>query len=243
MILHIPHSSIEIPDRYRNQFVLSDDEMATELRIMTDAFTDELFELPGATSVRFPYSRLVVDVERFPVDSEELMSKVGMGMIYSRTAHGKHLRRSLSEVEREELRRCYDEHHQRLTHAVQDELNTSGKALVVDCHSFPTTPLPCDMNQTVPRPDFCIGTERFHTPAAIVETAVRKLRGDGFHVQVNEPYAGALVPLSFFEKDNRVASIMIEVSRHLYMDETTGERTNSFESVKRHLQLLLRELS
>ena len=66
VILHIPHSSRVIPEELRNQFVLSDDELSAELRLMTDAFTDELFTLPGATVVRFPFSRLVVDVERFP---------------------------------------------------------------------------------------------------------------------------------------------------------------------------------
>jgi len=43
MILHIPHSSREIPDDTRDQFVLADDELAAELTLMTDAFTDELF--------------------------------------------------------------------------------------------------------------------------------------------------------------------------------------------------------
>jgi len=43
MILHIPHSSGTIPDQFRDQIVLSDDDLTTELVRMTDAFTDERF--------------------------------------------------------------------------------------------------------------------------------------------------------------------------------------------------------
>ena len=61
---------------------------------MTDAFTDELFALPNAIRVISPVSRLVLDVERLPDDSEP-MAKVGMGMIYTKTADGRPLRRTL----------------------------------------------------------------------------------------------------------------------------------------------------
>ncbi|SPD75867.1 hypothetical protein PITCH_A770005 [uncultured Desulfobacterium sp.] len=86
MILHIPHSSNVIPMNLRDQIVLSNDDLAAELILMTDAFTDELFDFPEATTQRFPISRLLVDVERFPDDATEPMSEVGMGMIYTLTS-------------------------------------------------------------------------------------------------------------------------------------------------------------
>jgi len=84
MILHIPHSPRAIPDNFRDQIVLSDDDLRAELTLMTDAFTDELFFLPETAIVWFPISRLLVDVKRFLGDAEEPMSKVGMGVIYTR---------------------------------------------------------------------------------------------------------------------------------------------------------------
>jgi len=58
MILHIPHASFLIPENLRSQILLSDNELAEELLLMTDWFVDALFEFPAASVVRFPISRL-----------------------------------------------------------------------------------------------------------------------------------------------------------------------------------------
>ena len=157
MILHIPHSSDVIPENLRDQIVLSNDDLAAELILITDAFTDELFAFPEATMLRFPISRLLVDVERFSDDAEEPMSKVGMGIIYNLTASGKKLKRTLQPQETRTLVSLYYEtHHQALLTEVKIELEKYGKALIVDCHSFPSHPLQCDRDQSIPRPEFCI---------------------------------------------------------------------------------------
>jgi N-formylglutamate deformylase len=239
MILHIPHSSRVIPEGMRDQFVLRDAELSAELTLMTDAFTDELFALAGATIVRFPLSRLVVDVERYPDDADEPMSAVGMGMTYTRTASGLNLRRTLDERERATLVSIYDAHHQELSMEVKKELAEQGKALVVDCHSFPSHPLPCDKDQVVPRPDFCIGTDRFHTPEALARSIAITLEKMGYSAELNRPYDGALVPMEFWGKDGRVASIMVEINRRLYMDEMTGMKIGQFDRLKGQTESIL----
>jgi len=57
---------------------------------MTDAFTDDLFvpDFVGAQTIIFPMSRLVLDPERFLNDDDEIMSALGMGVIYTRTSDG-----------------------------------------------------------------------------------------------------------------------------------------------------------
>lgn len=40
MILHIPYASFLIPENLRNQILLSDNELAEELLLMTDWFVD-----------------------------------------------------------------------------------------------------------------------------------------------------------------------------------------------------------
>ncbi len=240
MILHIPHSSDIIPDQFRNQIVLSDEDLSAELALMTDTFTDDLFIFPEAPTVRFPISRLIVDVERFSDNSEEPMSKVGMGVIYARTAHGKKLKRTLQPQEKRNLiSRYYEPHHQMILNEVKIELEKHGKALIVDCHSFPNQPLPCDMDQSIPRPQFCIGTGSFHTPTALRQMTELNLKKMGYDVRINLPYEGTLVPMEFYNKDSRVASIMIEVNRSLYMDEMTGTKKDTFAAIKKQIQTLL----
>jgi N-formylglutamate deformylase len=240
MILHIPHASRTIPEDLRDQIVLTDAELAAELTLMTDAFTDELFTLVGTPTVRFPISRLLIDVERFADDAQEPMSQVGMGMIYTRTAHGQPLKRTLQPRERRDLvARYYEAHHQRLSTEVMKELEAYGRALIVDCHSFPSQPLPCDRDQSIPRPDFCIGTDAFHTPRGLAQATARRIEAMGYRVGIDRPYAGTMVPMAFYNKDRRVASIMIEVNRSLYMDELAGTKTVRFDTVKAQIQNLL----
>jgi len=243
MILHIPHSSRTIPAEARSQFVLSDADLEDELLRMTDAYTDELFSAPDATTIRFPYSRLLVDVERFPDDALEPMSQVGMGILYNRTAYGEPLRRTLDSQESGNLRSLYDEHHQQLTECVAAELTKRGHALIVDCHSFPDHPLPCDQDQSTPRPEMCIGTDPEHTSTELVDLAKSVLTELGHTTGIDVPYSGALVPMPYFHSDQRVGSIMIEVNRRLYMDEGTGKRTADFKHVQQHLQRLLSTLA
>lgn len=236
MILHIPHSSDLMPEEFRDQIILSNDELAKELLLMTDSFTDELFGSPEASIVRFPISRLLVDVERFSEDAEEPMSKVGMGMIYTKTAHGKNLKRDLEANEKEELFEYYQKHHEELTNAVNKELKQNGKAVIIDCHSFPSNPLPCDVNQETPRPDFCIGTDSFHTPSELTEILGNNIKNKGYSLGINIPYEGTIVPMDYYRKDSRVISIMIEVNRNLYMDEQSGMKIESFEVVLENIQ-------
>lgn len=240
MILHIPHSSNIIPEQFRQQVVLNDNDLNNELVLMTDKFTDELFALPGTSSVLFPISRLLVDVERFPDDEDEPMCKAGMGMIYSLTAYGKKLKRSLAPHEKMYLvSHYYETHHQKLLAEVKDELEKTEKALIVDCHSFPSQPLPCDLNQSIPRPDFCIGTDMFHTPDALIKETELNLQKMGYRVGINEPYGGTMVPMAFYRKDRRVASIMLEINRSLYMDETSITKTSDFDQITKQIHTLL----
>ena len=233
MILHIPHSSRLVPYQVRGQFVLSDEELELELTRMTDAHTDEIFIAEGAAVVKFPVSRLIVDVERFANDADEPMSKVGMGKIPTKTSQGKELRPQLKPNEISDLiTEYYEPHHQALQAAVEGELMSRGRALIIDCHSFPSQPLPCDQDRTVPRPDFCLGTDLFHTPIKLADLVVSELQKTEYKVDLNCPYSGAIVPMKFYGKNARVSSIMIEINRRLYMDEATGGKIGRFYEIR-----------
>ncbi len=236
MILHIPHSSRKIPAEVRNQFLLTDAELKRELLAMTDAYTDELFSAdlaPGDTTVIFPVSRLVVDPERFADDAAEPMAKRGMAAVYVKTHDGRSLRRVLAPDEKQTLLDTYyTPHHQRLSDAVDRELKATGTALLVDCHSFPSLALPCDMDQSPDRPQICIGTDSFHTPSDVAELLVQHFRAAGLTVELNRPFSGAIVPMKDYHQDARVVSVMIEINRAVYMDESTGAKLPHFKDAQ-----------
>lgn len=242
LVFHVPHDSTWIPDAVRPQFALTDNELADELLKMTDHHTLDLFTdgIPAEQIVRAKASRLVVDVERFADDTTEDMAKVGMGAVYVRAHSGSALRHPLSETDRSQLLSdWYTPHHETLTRKVDTALTRFGKCLIVDCHSFASKPLPHESDQLPDRPQFCIGTDAFHTPAQLGNNLVGALIREGFTTKKDSPFKGALVPLQFYEKDKRVSAVMIEVNRNLYMNEVTGEKKSRFNEIAAVLRRVL----
>ena len=113
ILVHIPHSSISIPEKYKSSFIVSDKELELELLKMSDLYTDILFDL-GYETVIFPISRLICDVERFRDDRNEIMATYGMGAIYTVTSDRKALKRIDDVTKQEILKEYYDTHHQKL---------------------------------------------------------------------------------------------------------------------------------
>lgn len=244
-VLHVPHSSTAVPPEAAAAMTLGEGALAAELALMTDHDTDELMAAPGPdfVQVRFPVSRIVVDPERFVDDEAEPMAARGMGVIYERTADGRVLREPPTPGQREELLATwYRPHHARLEDLTRQALAAHGRALIVDCHSFPDTPIPCDLDPMVDRPDVCIGTHPVHTPPPVLEALLRECRDIGWSVAVNRPYAGTIVPLAFFGRDPRVASVMIELNRRLYLESGCegARRSDGFEATRLGTQRLLK---
>ncbi len=244
-ILHIPHSSTCIPREERGDIHLSDGALKVELLRMTDWYTDELFKLSDniAISVVFPVSRLVVDPERFEDDAQETSSKWGMGVIYTKTSQGHRLRDTPTPQERRRfLASYYRPHHAQLAVCVKNSLKRHNKALVVDCHSFPSMPQPYEENQNAIRPDICIGTDDFHTPNWILKQLLEAFEAEGFICAINSPFCGALVPLDYYQIDKSVSSVMIEVNRGLYLDESSGQKGTHFIEVRNSIQKVVSNL-
>lgn len=241
VVLHIPHDSTRIPPQVRHQFILDDAALDRELLRMTDHHTHALFAGKTTTAqiVRAGVSRLVVDVERFPNDDLERMARIGMGAIYRMTSDLAPLRVPLREQERAALMaEYYEPHHRLLEQAVDQTIDLFGRAVVLDCHSFPSEALPYERAVShKSRPDICIGTDEFHTPPELARAMVRAFETQGFSVSLNDPFAGSLVPSSRYGKDARVSGLMIEVNRRLYMNEFDGTSLKTFERLSDQVRL------
>jgi N-formylglutamate amidohydrolase len=71
------------------------------------------------------------------------MSRVGMGVIYERTSHGSLLRLPQPHL----LETYYAPHHAALEASVASALERHGCCAILDMHSFPSRPLPYELDQ------------------------------------------------------------------------------------------------
>ncbi|MBR0092762.1 MAG: N-formylglutamate amidohydrolase [Lachnospiraceae bacterium] len=238
IIINIPHASTVIPKDERQYFVTK--ELQREITVMTDHFTDDLFDV-GEERLIFPVSRLVCDVERFRDDAKEIMSRKGMGAIYT-SCHDHSRLRVMPEAHKEHLLKTYyDPYHKSFENMVQDRLDVFGHCLIIDGHSFPGIPLPYEIDQSKERPDICIGTDDFHTPGEMVDMLRVFFRKQGYTVALNAPFAGAIVPARYYRNNSNVQSLMIEINRGLYIDHQVRKKPQ-YEKIKTDIAGAIRML-
>lgn len=246
VVLNIPHSSTVIPAHVRESLQrLSEDDLTHEILLMTDHYTDELFDyqFDAVRRIMFPVSRLVLDPERFVDDTIEPMAEKGMGLVYMKTSDGRPLRQpGFIPTKTELIEEFYRPHHKELNTIVAESLRAYHSCLILDCHSFPLKPLPYESHSENPRPEICLGTDPFHTPEWLAGEAERVFQAEGFQVALNYPFTGTMMPNVFYKQDRSVHSLMIEVRRSLYMNELSGERLPGFSDFKMVLLTALRNL-
>ncbi|MEV3869725.1 N-formylglutamate amidohydrolase [Streptomyces sp. NPDC049906] len=225
VVLHVPHSSRAVPPDVRADLLLDDAELARELDRITDAHTARIAARAVAAGATAPWrfvnglSRLVVDPERFPDEREE-MASVGMGAVYTRTTHRAALRAEGFDPA-PLLDRYFHPYAEAMRAAVADRLAATGRAVIIDVHSYPTAALPYELHGDGRRPPVCLGTDAFHTPDALTALAGTAFAGFG-GCGLNSPFAGTYVPMAHYGRDARVSALMVEIRRDLYMTEPGG---------------------
>jgi len=244
LLLHLPHDATAIPPDERRDFLLSEAELRAEQLRLTDWHTAALYAegVPAEEVVRAEVSRLVVDVERFSDDRLERCSAFGMGATYVQTCDGRPLRTLSPERRVELLDRYYWPHHHRLNEAAAERLTRFGRCVILDAHSFPTGQLPTQVGFSAPL-EIGVGTQPGHTSPQLRALTEDFFRAHGFVVGIDIPFSGAIVPNRFFGTEPRVQSLMIEVRRDLYMDESTGERHDGFTRIQEVLTDFRAELA
>jgi N-formylglutamate amidohydrolase len=239
VVAHVPHAGTHIPSDLRDAMLLGDAALAHELLVMTDHHTDALFGWSvarGATALVNQWSRLIVDPERFEDRAREPMERVGQGVVYTRASGGRALRPDDPATRAALVDRLYRPWHRALAGLVEESLEAFDACLVLDCHSFGTVPLPSEADQAPDRPDVCVGTDAWHTPPGLADALEAALRAEGFAVRRDSPFAGALVPADRYRRDPRVRSVMLEVRRGIYCDESTGTLLRGWQGVAERLE-------
>ncbi len=226
VLLHIPHSSTRFPSS--TQFSFND--LNEEERLLIDYYTDELFsplcKRKQVSSVVFPYCRLYCDVERLVNDPLESQ---GLGISYARQLHFPSHYNSFSTLQ--SAFSLYADFHA----TVSKQMVEKGRGLLlVDCHSF--SALPNLLNSYPPDIDICIGYNDDDTcpDEVVLGNIAHHFRSRGYKVGINTPFSNSKtfsVPLPYH-------TLMIEVNKRLYMNETTLEKSPGFLPLQRDLQAL-----
>ncbi|WP_180685621.1 N-formylglutamate amidohydrolase [Streptomyces gossypiisoli] len=225
VLLHVPHSSRQIPGDVRAGIVLDDAALERELDHITDAHTEriaaEAAEVAGVAPWRFVnrLSRLVVDPERFPDEREEMLA-VGMGAVYTRTTHRGVLRARGTDPG-PLVERYFRPYAEAMSDAVAERLAAAGRVVIIDVHSYPSARLPYELHGEGARPAVCLGTDSFHTSPALLAAAREAFAPVG-EVGLDSPFSGAYVPLRYYGTEPRVSALMVEIRRDTYMTEPGG---------------------
>ncbi len=256
LVLSSPHSGSIYPQRFLDSARLD----AVALRRSEDAFVDELFAGAadfGAPLIRARFPRAYLDLNREPYELDPRMFEGklpphantrsvrvagGLGTIARVVGDSQEIyagRLSVAEG-LARIERLYKPYHAALRGLVERAQRQFGYALLVDCHSMPSTPTVAASAERRIKTDFVVG-DRYGTSAdgSFVDLLEEAMRRAGYAVHRNKPYAGGFITEHYGAPQSGVHAIQIEVNRSLYMDERTIERSARFAAVKAHITGML----
>ena len=251
-LFNSPHSGSTYPHEFLNLTRL---DIGT-LRRSEDSFVDELMAgvvAQGYPLMRAHFPRCFVDVNREPYELDPRMFD-GRLPSFANT-RSMRVAGGLGTVARvvgdaQEIYDCripiddalarietlYKPYHRALRKLFTRLHRDFGAAMLIDCHSMPSS---AGHKDERPRPEFVIG-DRYGTSCigVVAETVEQTLRGMGYTVSRNKPYAGGFITEHYGNPAAGLHSVQLEINRALYMDERRYQRANGFDRLAKDLVTL-----
>ena len=75
VIIHVPHASLKLPKEFYERLVIPVDRIEKENIFVADYLVDKFIPMNWPNIIKFDFSRLFCDVERFKDDKLEIMSQ------------------------------------------------------------------------------------------------------------------------------------------------------------------------
>jgi len=257
LILNSPHSG----SCYPRAFLAASRLDERSIRRSEDSFVDTLF-LPavelGAPLLRANFPRAWLDVNREPYELDPRMFDGnlppfanirsvrvagGLGTIARIVSESEEIYAAPLEVAEglARIERVYKPYHEALQGLVDATHSAFGQALLIDCHSMPST---VRGGQGRLRPDIVIG-DRYGASclSEISDAAGHILSRLGYSISRNKPYAGGFITEHYGKPGLGFYTLQIEINRCLYMDERTLQPTAGFSRLKADLGVFVAELA
>jgi N-formylglutamate amidohydrolase len=255
-VFNSPHSGSFIPEAFLQQSRLS----ADALRQSEDCFVDELFagcQSLGVPLLRALVSRSFIDLNREPyeLDARMFMEDLpgymnpgsprvasGLGTIPKLVAEGIEIYRGkihLSDAVNR-IDQIYRPYHRTLTALLNECYNATAFALLVDCHSMPSSAVKAEHQPAI---DIVLG-DRFGAACntEIASEVENLFVSEGFRVVRNRPYAGGFITETHGAPRHNRHALQIEVNRGLYMNEAKMEPRRDFADIRKSLTKVISAL-
>jgi N-formylglutamate deformylase len=257
VLFNSPHSG----NIYPREFLSTARLDVSTLRRSEDSFVDELVlgvVRRGHPVMRAHFPRCYVDVNREPYELDPRMFEGrlpsfantrsmrvagGLGTVARVVGDAQEIYRERIPVD-VAIRRIeglYKPYHRALRRLFTRSHRDFGAAVLVDCHSMPST---AGAKDERPRADIVLG-DRYGTSCVpvVTETIETTLRGRGYAISRNKPYAGGFITEHYGNPTVGLHAIQLEINRALYMDERRYERSPAFRQVAADIELLADRLS
>ena len=257
IVFNSPHSGNVYPHAFLSTSRL---DIAT-LRRSEDSFVDELILgvlERGHPVMRAHFPRCYVDVNREPYELDPRMFEGrlpsfantrsmrvagGLGTVARVVGDAQEIYSKRIPVD-DAIRRIeslYKPYHRALRRLFTRVHRDFGAAVLVDCHSMPST---AGAKDERPRADIVLG-DRYGTSCVpvVAEIIESTLREQGYVVSRNKPYAGGFITEHYGNPAVGLHAVQLEINRALYMDERRFERTPSFATLAADLETLADRLA
>jgi N-formylglutamate amidohydrolase len=252
LLFNSPHSGRVYPREFLRTSRL---DLAT-LRRSEDSFVDDLIAgvvRRGHPMVRAHFPRCFVDVNREPYELDPRMfdgrlpsfantrsMRVagGLGTVARVVGDAQEIydqRISVAEALKR-IDALYKPYHRTLRRVFMRLHRDFGAALLIDCHSMPSATGAKDER---PRADLVLG-DRYGTScvAVVAETIETTMRGFGYVVSRNKPYAGGFITEHYGNPAAGLHAIQLEINRALYMDERRYQPAPTFATLAGQFEIL-----
>jgi N-formylglutamate amidohydrolase len=258
LVFNSPHSG----HCYPRTFLAASRLDERSIRRSEDTYVDELFLSAvdlGAPLLKANFPRAWLDVNREPYELDPKMFDGnlppfanirsvrvagGLGTIARIVSESEEIYAAPLDVTEGLARidRVYKPYHQTLQRLIAATHAAFGHALLIDCHSMPSTVRSGQGGRL--RPDMVLG-DRYGASCAgeISDAAGHILSRLGYSISRNKPYAGGFITEHYGKPGMSVHAMQIEINRCMYMDERTLQPTIGFSRLKADLAAFIAELA
>jgi N-formylglutamate amidohydrolase len=255
-----PHSGKD----YAETFVRASRLSARQLRRSEDCFIDEVFSSSpefGAPLLRAHFPRAYVDPNRSAYELDPAMFSgplpdyvttvsprivAGLGTVPRVVANGAeiyHQKLDFADI-KQRIEQHYVPYHKALADLRDQTLARFGVALLIDCHSMPSSGDSGRRHFSPKLADIVLGDCHGRSCHRLITDAAEQICRDlGLTVARNKPYAGGYTTKHYGKPRTGVHALQIEINRSLYMDEVRIERGPGLETLTGQMRRFIKTMT